>query len=68
MGPYSYLAVNVHYSSRLGMNDPEGDSEIIKAPSLASGVGSGRYAIALVSTDRKQPPGASWDTGLPSIA
>lgn len=30
--------------------------------------GEWEVAIALVSTDRQQLSGASWDTGLPSIA
>lgn len=35
-GPGSYLAVNMHYFSRQGKKDPEGDLESIRAATWAS--------------------------------
>ena len=39
MGPYSYSVVNMHYSSRKGKNDTEGDSETIRAATATTGPG-----------------------------
>ena len=67
-GPCIYLAVNAHCSSRLGAHHPDGDSGIIKTPSVVPGMRSWKCPIALVSKDRQQLSGVSWGKELPSIA
>lgn len=67
-GPHIYLAVTAHCSSRLGVHHPGGDSGVINAPSVVSGMRSGKCPIALVSKDSQQLPGVSWGKELPSIA
>lgn len=67
-GPYIYLAVTAHCSSRLGVQHPDGNSGVINAPSVVSGMRSRKCPIALVSKDSQQLPGVSWGKELPSIA
>lgn len=54
MGPWSYLGVNVHYSSRKGKADAKADSEIIRAAICTTRLG--RASSSLVSKSGAASP------------